>query len=314
MEKTSVEMRAVFCDLLDKYMEKDENIVVVDADLSKPNGTFPLRKKYPERALDVGIAEQNMASVAAGMTSFGFKPFITSFTPFATRRIADQVAISISYAKRNVKIVGTDPGITAENNGGTHMSMEDLGIMRTIPGITVFQPIDTVQLEKAMPFIIDFEGPMYIRMCRKKVTKIFDEDYKFDFYKADVMSEGSDVTLIASGIMVEEAILAAEELAGQGVSAEVIAVHTIKPIDADTILASAKKTGAIVTVENHSVVGGLFSAVSECIVKNTPVPMVPVGVQDRFGEVGLMPYLKDAMHLNVSDVVAAAKQAIEMKK
>lgn len=307
----NLEMRAVFCGLLDEYMAKDDSICVIDADLATANGTHKLRFKYPDRALDVGIAEQNMASIAAGMTSFGFKPFITTFTPFATRRIADQVAISISYAKRNVKIVGTDPGVMAEMNGGTHMSMEDIGIMRSIPGIVVFEPVDVTQLAQAMPQIVAYDGPMYIRMARKTVPGVFGDDYKFDLFKADVLTEGKDVTIIASGIMVSEAVAAEKELAAVGIAAEVINLHTIKPVDEETILASVKKTGAVVTADNGNIIGGVFSAVSELLAKKLPTKVVPVGVMDRFGEVGKLSYLKDAMGLNASDIVAAAKKAIQ---
>ncbi len=306
------EMRAVFSGILEEYMKKDENICVVDSDLAKANGTHGLRFKFPDRALDVGIAEQNMAGVAAGMTSFGLKPFITTFTPFATRRIADQVAISISYAKRNVKIVGTDPGITAELNGGTHMSVEDVGIIRSIPGIVIFEPVDEVQLAKAMPEIIDYDGPIYIRLARKAVPEIFDEaTYKFDLFKADVLKEGKDVSIFATGIMVEEALNAAKELVAEGIDAEVINIHTMKPVDKEAVLKSVKKTGAVVTAENANVVTGLFSEISNLLIQELPTKVVPVGIQDRFGEVGKVPYLKDAMGMNAKDIVAAAKKAMK---
>ncbi len=308
-----MEMRAVLCGVLDEYMEKDESICLLDADLAMANGTHKLRFKYPERALDVGIAEQNMAGVAAGLTSFGFKPFITTFTPFATRRIADQIAISISYAKRNVKIVGTDPGVMAEMNGGTHMCMSDIGITRAIPGIVVYEPVDAVQFAQALPQIIDYEGPLYIRMARKTVPPVFGDGYKFDLFKADVLTEGKDVTIIASGMMVSESIEAQKELAAAGIDAEVINLHTIKPVDEETLLASVKKTGAVVTADNGNIIGGVFSAVSELLAEKYPLPVVPVGVMDRFGEVGALSYLKDAMHLNVSDIVAAAKKAVAEK-
>lgn len=309
----SKEMRAVFSEILDEYMAKDPMVCVIDSDLAKANGTHGLRFKYLDRALDVGIAEQNMAGVAAGMETFGFKPFITTFTPFATRRIADQIAISISYAKRNVKIVGTDPGVTAETNGGTHMSMEDIGIMRSIPGIVVFEPVDAVQLEKAMPQIMEYEGPMYIRMARKVVPQVFDDSYDFKLFKADVLTEGGDVTIIASGIMVDESLQAAKALEEEGIRAEVINLHTIKPVDVETVVASAKKTGAVVTADNGNIIGGVFSAVSEVLAQELPTPVVPVGVMDRFGEVGKLDYLKEAMGLTVSDIVTAAKKAISKK-
>lgn len=310
----NMEMRQVFCQAIDKIMEKDERIVVIDSDLARANGTLPLRDKYPERAFDVGIAEQNMAAVAAGMAAYGFIPFIGSFTAFATRRICDQITISISYAKRNVKIIGSDPGISAELNGGTHMSMEDIGVLRSIPGIVIFEPVDAVQLAKALPEIIAYEGPVYIRMFRKKTPVIFKDDYKFDLFKADLLRNGKDVTLFASGIMVDEALKAAEALKSEGVEAEVINIHTIKPIDRDAVIASAKKTGAVVTCENHNIIGGLKSAVSEVLTEEYPVPVKAVGVKDHFGEVGKMDYLKKKYNMTAEDIVKAAKEAISLKK
>ncbi|MDF2533726.1 MAG: transketolase, alpha subunit [Clostridia bacterium] len=308
------EMRAVFGEMLDAMMAKDERIVVIDADLARANGTFNLRDKYPDRAFDVGIAEANMTSIAAGMASYGFVPFITSFTPFASRRICDQVAISITYAKRNVKIVGTDPGISAELNGGTHMSMEDIGVLRSIPNIVIFEPVDAMQLAKALPQIVDYDGVVYIRMFRKVVPAIFGDNYKFDLFKADTVREGKDVTLFASGIMVAESIKAADLLKAEGIEAEIINIHTIKPIDREAVVNSAKKTGAVVTCENHNVVGGLKSAVAEVLIEECPVPMKAIGVQDHFGEVAKIDYLKKKYHMTAEDIVAAAKEAISKKK
>ncbi|MBQ9941471.1 MAG: transketolase family protein [Christensenellaceae bacterium] len=308
-----MEMRAVFSKTLEDMMAKDDKICVIDADLAKAGGTWYLRNVFPERALDVGIAEANMAGVAAGLTSFGFKPWISTFTAFISRRIADQVAISISYAKRNVKIVGTDAGLLAEYNGGTHMSMEDVAIMRAIPGLVVFEAVDNVQLAKAMPAIDAYEGPVYVRVGRKKVEAVFDDDYKFDLFKADVLKEGKDVTIIASGIMVKEALNAQAMLAEEGIDAEIINLHTIKPVDEETVMASVNKTGCVVTAENASIIGGVYSAISELLSQNKPTPIVPIGVKDRFGEVGLLPYLKETMGMTAADIVAAAKKSISMK-
>lgn len=306
----NIEMRKVLSDELDKAMEHDERIVVLDADLARANGTLSLRDKYPERAFDVGIAEQNMAAVAAGMASYGFIPFIGSFTAFATRRICDQIAISIAYAKRNVKIIGSDPGISAELNGGTHMSMEDMGVLRSIPNITIFEPVDAVQLAKSVPQIIAHDGPIYIRLFRKVAPVIFPDDYKFDLFKADTLKEGNDVTLFATGIMVNEALKAEKILAKDGISAEVINIHTIKPIDKEAIVKSASKTRAVVTCENHNVVGGLKAAVAEVLIEECPVPLCAIGVQDHFGEVATMDYLKKKYHMTAEDIVIAAKKVI----
>lgn len=292
----------------------DERIIVIDADLSKSHGTLFLRQKYPERAFDVGVAEQNMASVAAGLASYGFIPFIASFCPFATRRICDQIAVSIAYAKQNVKIVGSDPGVSAELNGGTHMSMEDIGVIRSIPSIVIFEPVDIVQLKKSIPKIVDYDGPVYLRLFRKERPTIYSDDYEFDLFKADVIKEGTDVTIAASGIMVSESMKAEEILRQKGINAEIINVHTIKPIDSDTILKSVAKTGCIVTVENHNIIGGLRSAVAEVICEKYPVPLRSVGVEDAFGEVGKLEELKVKFGLTAENIVAKVQEVMEAEK
>lgn len=310
----NMEMRQVLCKELEAMMNKDERIVVLDADLANANGTLSLRDKFPERAFDLGIAEQNMAGVAAGLAAYGFIPFITSFTAFATRRICDQITISIAYAKRNVKIIGTMAGINAETNGGTHMSMEDIGVIRSIPDMVIFEPADNIQLAKALPEIVKYDGPIYMRMIRKLNPAIFSDDYKFDLFKADTLKEGRDVTILASGIMVKEAVDAEKALREEGIDAEVINVHTIKPIDRETVVASARKTGAVVTCENHNVIGGLKSAVSEVLIEECPVPLRAVGVKDHFGEVASEGYLKKKYHMTAEDIVKAAKEVITLKK
>lgn len=309
-----MEMRAIFAAELDRMMQNDERIVVIDADLSKANGTLFLRDKYPERAFDVGVAEQNMASIAAGLASYGFVPFITTFCPFATRRICDQVAISIAYAGQNVKIVGSDPGISAELNGGTHMSMEDIGVLRSIPSMVIFEPVDGIQLKKAMPQILEHDGPVYLRLFRKKRPRIVPEDYEFNLFKADVLREGNAVTIAATGIMVEEALKAHAGLKEMDIEAEIVNVHTIKPLDSATILKSVQKTGCIVTAENHNVIGGLRSAVAETISENFPVPLKSVGVQDVFGEVGRLDELKEIFGLTAANIISRAKEAIAAKR
>lgn len=308
------EMRQVFGTVIEEMMGKDERIVVIDVDLAKANGTMKLRDKFPERAFDVGIAEANAASIAAGMAAYGFVPFVSTFTPFATRRMCDQIAISITYAKRNVKIVGTDPGISAELNGATHMSMEDIGVLRSIPDMVIFEPVDNIQLAKALPQIVDYEGVVYIRMFRKSTPAVFGDDYKFDLFKADTVREGKDVTLFASGMMVTESIKAADILKAEGIEAEIINIHTIKPIDREAVIKSATKTGAVVTCENHNVIGGLKSAVSEVLIEECPVPLKAIGIQDHFGEVGKIDYLKKKYHMTAEDIAAAAKEVISKKR
>lgn len=306
-----MEMRQMMASELAKLMSKNEKIVLIDADLSKPNGLAKIKEQFPERAMDIGIAEQNMASIAAGMSSYGFVPFISTFTPFATRRICDQIAISMAYANQNVKIIGSDPGISAEFNGGTHMSMEDIGVLRSIPGIVIFEPTDVVQLKKLLPQVVDYYGVVYIRMFRKKIDSVFTESDEFDLFKASVIQEGSDLSIFCSGIMVQETMLANEKLKQMGINADIINIQTIKPIDREAVVKSAKKTGAVLTAENHNLIGGLKSAVSEVFAEEFPVPIKSVGVNDVFGQVGKMPYLKEVYKMRSCDIVSAALELLK---
>lgn len=309
-----MEMRKAFCNYMLSAMAEDERLCVLDADLGNADGTLPLRKVFPQRAFDVGIAEQDMASIAAGLSSYGFVPFITSFACFASRRICDQVAISCAYARQNVKIVGTDPGISAELNGGTHMAVEDLGVLRSIPGIVLFEPCDETELIKALPQIIERPGPVYIRLHRKEVKDLHGEDYAFELGKADVLRRGSDVSIFATGsIMVNNALAAAEELQAEGVSAEVINIHTIKPIDVQAVNESLARTGAGVTCENHNVIGGLHSAVCESAAAGCPAPVEAIGFQDVCGQVGSAKELAQVFHMTTEDIVDAARRAISRK-
>lgn len=309
-----MEMRQVLAAELEKLMSENENIIVIDSDLSKPNGLANLKNKFPDRAIDIGIAEQNMACVAAGMSSYGMIPFISTFTPFATRRICDQIAISGAYAKQNIKIIGTDPGISAEFNGGTHMSMEDIGVLRSIPEIVIFEPVDNVQLRKALPQIVNYHGVIYIRTFRKVTPDVFDEDCDFDLFKASKIQDGTDLTIFCSGIMVNETLIANEELRAKGIGAEIINIHTIKPIDKKSIIDSARKTGAVLTVENHNMIGGLKSAVCEVLMEECQVPLRAIGVDDRFGQVGKMPYLKEQYKMRAQDIVDKALEVMSLKK
>ena len=308
-----MEMRAVYAACLAEMMEKDPHVVVLDADLAGSHGTKKLYERFPKQAFNCGIAEQNMACIAAGLSTYGFKPWIESFTPFSTRRICDQIAISVCYADQNVKIVGSDPGITAQLNGGTHMSMEDIGVLRSIPNIVIVEPADTVQLRAAMEALDKYEHPAYLRLFRKELPVLFDESsYQFDLYKVDTMREGRDLTIFVSGFMTKDALDAAELLAPEGITVEVVNVHTIKPIDRETVVRAAHKTGKVLTIENHNVIGGLHSAVLEALA-GEKIPAAAVGVQDRFGEVGKLPYLRKAMGMELSDIVEAAKKAVALK-
>ena len=307
------EIRQVMAAGLVEAAEKDSRIVVLDADLMSCHATKCFLEAFPERFINVGIAEANMIGVAAGMAAFGKIPFAFSFAPFATRRCYDQIFISVAYSKLNVKIVGSDPGVMAEANGGTHMPFEDMAIMRAIPKMVCFEPTDAAMLKKALPQIIDYPGAVYIRMFRKKAEQVFDDSLDFELGKAVEIKDGKDVTLIASGIMVSRAIEAAEVLAGKGISAAVVNMHTWKPVDEDAIVRAAKKTGAIVTCENHTTNGGLGSAVAEVAVSKCPVPMELIGVVNSFGEVGKQAYLSEKFHITVDDIVAAAERAVARK-
>lgn len=307
------EMRQVLASRLAEIANTDNRITVIEADLMGCHATKTFKEAHPDRFLNVGIAEANMIGVAAGMAAMGKIPFAYSFAPFATRRCYDQIFISVAYAKQNVKIVGSDPGVTAEANGGTHMPFEDMAIMRAIPKMVCFEPTDAAMLERAIPQIIDYPGAVYIRLFRKKAEHIFDDVPDFELGKATRVREGKDVTLIASGIMVARAISAAEELAVEGISAAVLNMHTWKPLDVDAIKDAVKTTGAIVTCENHATHGGLGSAIAEAVVENCPAPVELVGVKDSFGEVGKNAYLSEKYGLTVADIVAAAKKAISRK-
>lgn len=304
-------MREVLADTLKDMMEKDERIVVMDADLASANGTFGLRNQFPGRAIDVGISEANMASMAAGMSAYGMKPYIVTFTAFASRRICDQLAISCAYAKQDVKIIATDAGVTAQTNGGTHMSLEDIGIVRSIPGTVVLDMVDGVQLKKALPVIHAHEGVVYVRMVRKDTPDVFDDTCEFNLFKGTRMKEGKDLTLIASGIMVHEALMAEKELKEAGIDAEIIAIHCIKPIDQELIITSARKTGKVMTLENHNIHGGLYSAVAEVLSEYCPVPMKAIGIKDHFGEVGKTRFLMEKYGMTKEDIVREAKLLCE---
>ena len=308
-------MNQAFSQILFDMMKEDERIVVMEADLGGAHKTWNIREAYPERYFDCGIAEQAMVSVAGGLSAYGFIPVASTFTPFMARRACDQITISCLYAQQNVKLFGSDPGVTAETNGGTHMSMEDIGVMRSIPNIIITEPADNTMFAKLMPQIINHNGTIYTRMCRKSAVKpIFGDDEEFDLFKAYKMRDGKDVSIFATGIMVEDAKAAAEELAKEGIEVDLIEVHTIKPLDTETLAASARKTGCVVTCENSNVVGGFYAAVLEALNgADCRVPVTPIGVQDHFGEVGFLPGLKEKYHMTTADIIAAVKETIKKK-
>lgn len=313
MQLTGRWMRDILVDLMIEQAERDERICYLEADLMLASGTREFKNRFPDRTLNVGVAEANMIGVAAGISTLGMIPFTHSFTPFATRRCCDQVTLSVSYAKSNVKMIGSDPGITAMLNGGTHMSMEDVAIMRNIPGMCIVEPIDGVQLAALFPQIVAHDGPVYLRLLRREAPVVYSEGETFELGKAKQIKRGTDVSIFASGIMVKEALLAEKLLAEAGISASVIDIHTIKPLDVTAIVEEAKRTGAVVTAENHSIINGLGSAVSDTLSENYPVPVKRVGVKDHFGEVGMQDFLAQKYGLTAEAIVSACEEAMTMK-
>lgn len=309
-----VEMRKVYTELLVGLASIDERIVVLEADLMGATGTKPFKDKFPSRFIDVGVAEANMMGIAAGLATMGKIPVAHSFTPFATRRAFDQITISIAFSKLNVKIGGTDPGVSAELNGGTHMSFEDAGIMRNLPGMTIIEPGDSVQLAALLPQVIAFNGPVYMRLHRKNTEIYFSSNQKFEIGKITTLEEGSDLTIITTGMMIKGALEAAKDLRKEGVSVRVLNMHTLKPVDTETIIKAAKETGGIVTAENHSIINGWGSAVAEVLSENYPVPLRRIGVRDHFGEVGKINFLMEKYHMTAADIVQAAHEVLKMKK
>lgn len=303
----SMEFRKILCNVLDKLMEQDERICVLDADLSKPNGTAKLYEKYPSRTFNAGIAEANMIGVAAGLKAYGMIPVVVTFTPFATRRVYDQIAVSVAYAKLPIIIIGTDPGITAELNGGTHMSFEDVALMRAIPTMKIYDAVDPRQLESALPKLIYSEQPVYVRMPRKERPDVFEEGYVFE-EKADIVKEGTDASIIATGTMVYEAMQAAKQLELENINVEVISVNMIKPLDEKTILDSVKKTNKVVVCENNNLIGGLYEAICRLLIENHPVKVEGIGVKDQFGQVGKYSDLLKAYNMTPEDIVEAIKK------
>ncbi len=290
------------------------DIVVLDADLSKSTKTDTFKKKFPERFFNTGIAEGNMMSTAAGLAACGKTVFASSFAMFAAGRAFEQIRNSIAYPKLNVKIGATHAGISVGEDGATHQCLEDIGIMRTIPNMVILNPADKTEAILAVEAAIKHEGPVYLRFGRLGVPEIFDRDtYKFEIGKGALLKDGTDATIIATGLLVPDAIKAAEMLEEEGISVRVINMATIKPIDAEIIIKAAKETGAIVTAEEHNVIGGLGSAVAEVLCENTPVPLKRVGTNDVFGQSGKPSELLELYGLTPENIVKNVKEAIKMK-
>ena len=297
-------------ELAEKY-----DFVVMDADLAEATKTVKFKKAYPERFFDCGIAEGNMMSVAAGIATTGKPVFASSFAMFAAGRAFEQVRNSIGYPHLNVKIGATHAGITVGEDGATHQCNEDIALMRTIPGMTIINPSDAVEARAAVEAALTTNGPFYLRFGRFAVPVINDTpDYQFELGKGRMLADGSDVTIVATGLMVSMALEAKELLAAKRINARVINIHTIKPIDADIIIKAAKETGAIVTAEEHNIIGGLGSAVAEVVGENAPVPVLRVGMKDTYGHSGTVPALLEQYGLTPAAIAEAAEKAIGLKK
>lgn len=308
-----MELRKEYVGELARLMRENDKIVILDADLAGAGGTKPLYAEFPDRCIDVGIAEANMACIAAGLAASGFIPFIHSFVPFVARRALDQIAVSVCYSEQNVRIIGFDPGVHTTSNGGTHMSFEDIATMRAFCNIAVLDIVDGVQLRKALPYIVEHKGPMYIRFVRKQTDVIFGEDYQFQFGKADKLRDGKDLTIVASGTMLFDAVKAADRLAQEGIFVDLLGVHTVKPLDEQAVIDSARKTKHVLTAENHSIHGGLYGAVTEVLSANVPTLCDAVAVRDKLTQVGSLNDLKRDYGLTADDIYMRALQLIGRK-
>lgn len=305
--------RDAYGDALVELGNTNPNVVVLDADLTKSTKTNLFDKAFPDRHFNMGIAEADMVSTAAGLATCGKIPFLSTFAVFASGRVWEQVRMSVCYPHLNVKIVATHGGITVGEDGASHQANEDIAIMRALPGLTVIVPADGIETKKAVHAIADFDGPVYMRLGRSGVPVVFGEDYDFQIGKANIMREGTDVSIFACGIMTAASLEAAETLAAEGISAEVINIATIKPLDVETIIASVRKTNCAVAAEEHSIIGGLGGAIAETLVESYPVYMERVGVADVFSESGNPADLLKKYGMTPADIVNAAKLAIQHK-
>lgn len=310
---TTTEPREGYARALIELGHQHDDVFVLDADCAKSNYTNRFRDEFPDRFFNMGIAECDIVGTAAGMAALDKVPFANAYANFLTGRGYDQVRISVAYSGRNVKIVGHNAGTSAAQEGATHLPLEDIGLMRAIPDMTVIVPADSSEMEKAVRAAYEYDGPVYLRVGKLKVPDVTTADTPFEIGKAIRFREGSEVTLISTGNMLFETLKAAEILAEKGVSAEVLHMHTVKPIDSEAIAESARKTGAVVTVEEHSILNGLGSAVAETLCEKYPVPLRRVGTKDVFGLSGTMDELMDYFGLRAEPIAATALEAIQAK-
>lgn len=307
--------REAYGNALAEFGAKYENVVVLDADLAEATKTVKFKKAFPERFFDCGIAEGNMVAIAAGIATTGKIPFCSSFAMFTAGRAFEQIRNAVGYPHLNVKIGATHAGITVGEDGATHQCLEDIGTMRTIPGMTIINPADAVEARAAVEAAINFNGPVYMRFGRLAVPVIYDEaSYKLEIGRGIKMADGSDVTIIATGVTVAMALEARATLAAEGIDAAVVNIHTIKPLDRELVIAEARKTGAIVTAEEHNIIGGLGEAVCTATAEAYPVPVLRVGVEDRFGRSGKVPPLLEMYGITPANIAAKAREAVKLKK
>ena len=312
-EKEAREMRAVYCQTLQELARENDRICILDADLVGSSGVKPFFQEFPDRAVDCGIQENNMIGVAAGLSAAGMIPFAHSFGPFASRRCVDQIFISCAYAKANVRIVGSDPGVTAAYNGGTHMPFEDMGTLMSIPKITLVEPTDSVQLRWLLQTLEKEYGVYYIRLLRKNAVGVFEAGSQFQLGRFARLREGTDAAVVCSGIMVGEALKAAALLEQEGIRIAVLNAFTWKPMDDETLAEYARSCGCVVTAENHNILGGLGSAVANSLSRSCPVPVEMVGVEAEFGEVGTEDFLRKRFDLTAEHIVRAVRAAMARK-
>jgi transketolase len=310
---TMMATRDAYGEALAELGAQNNDIVVLDADLSGSTKTAVFAKKFPERFFNMGIAEANMVGTAAGLAAAGKIPFVSTFAIFAAGRAWEQIRQSVAYPKANVKIVPTHGGITVGEDGGTHQSVEDIAIMRAIPNMTVIVPADAVETRKAIRAIAEYKGPVYVRLGRNKAPAVFPEDFYFEIGRGSEVASGTDMTFVTTGIMTAQALKASELLNKEGISARVVHIGTIKPLDREIILKAAEETGAIVTAEEHSIIGGLGSAVAELLSEELPTPLKRVGVRDRFGTSGKAEELLKYFLLTPEDLADAAREILTRK-
>lgn len=307
------ELRKVFAETLGMLMDEKKEVVYLEADLAGAIGTTGLFQSHPEQSFDVGIMEANMVGLGAGMSVRGKIPFMHSFGTFTSRRCADQTFLSGCYNKANIKLIGSDPGITAEANGGTHMPFEDMGIYRSFPEMTILDVAEPHQLREVMKLMADTYGVMYLRFPRKGKVCYYDENQKFEIGKGVVVKEGTDAAIIACGIEVEAALIAAAELEEEGIHVRVVDMFTVKPLDEALVLRCAQETGAIVTAENHNKIGGLGSAVAEVLAEQAAVPFKRIGVPDCFGEVGDKKFLAEKFGISSGHIAEVVREVVKRK-